>query len=54
MNHRIIPVLLCIGREIGICDEVIIDEVYNRIAKKNHSLRAAVHAIVAHESFARK
>lgn len=43
-----------IGREIGVQDEAMIDEIYNRIAEEDHSLRAAIHAIVTHESFGRK
>ena len=40
-----------LGREIGVNDESMIDEIYRRIAKEDYSLRAAIHAIVAHESF---
>jgi hypothetical protein len=43
-----------LGREIGVRDEVMIDEIRQRIAGENDSLRAAIHAIVGHESFGRK
>ncbi len=43
-----------LGREVGVRDEGMIDEIYNRIAEDDYSLRAAIHAIVGHESFGRK
>ena len=43
-----------LGREIGIRDEAMVDELYHRVAKDDDSLRAAIHAIVGHASFARK
>ena len=43
-----------LGREIGFRDEAMIDEIYNRIAEHDYSLRAAIHAIVEHESFGRQ
>ena len=43
-----------IGREIGVQDEDMVDEIYNRIAEQDYSLRAAIHEIVEHESFRQK
>ena len=43
-----------LGREIGIRDEAMIDEIYDRISERNYSLRAAIHEIVAHEAFSQR
>lgn len=43
-----------LGREIGIRDEAMIDEIYEQVADSDYSLRAAIHAIVAHDSFGRR
>ena len=43
-----------LGREIGVRDEAMIDEIYDRVSEDDYSLRTAIHTIVAHESFARK
>lgn len=43
-----------LGREIGIRDTAMIDEIYSTIADQNFSLRAAVHAIVAHDAFGQR
>ena len=37
--------------EIGMRDEALIDDLYHSIAEEDYSLRAAIHAIVKHESF---
>lgn len=43
-----------VGREITVLDRKYIDEVYDQTASSNHSLRAAIKAIVTHPQFARK
>ena len=43
-----------LGREVGIRDAVAIDEIYNDIAEREFSLRAAIHAIVTHEAFGKQ
>lgn len=43
-----------LGREIGLRDESMINEIYQSVAEKDYSLRAAIHEIVAHESFSIK
>lgn len=40
-----------LGREIGVWEQDVIDEIYQKVASQDHSLRAAIHAIVQHESF---
>lgn len=40
-----------VGREMGVRDEAMIDEIYQQIAAEDYSLRSAIHAIVAHETF---
>ena len=40
-----------LGREFGVRDEAMIDEIYDRIGNDDYSLTAAIHAIVAHEAF---
>ena len=42
------------GREVTRADRPYIDAVFQAAQKKNHSLRAAIHAIVAHPEFGRK
>ena len=42
-----------LGREVGVRDAEVIDEIYDRIATTDYSLRAAIHAIASHESFGR-
>ena len=42
------------GREITRADRGHVDEVFSSMAEENFSLRAAVHAIVAHPEFGRK
>lgn len=42
------------GREITRADRPHIDEVFKSIAQENFSLRAAIHAIVAHPAFGQK
>lgn len=43
-----------VGREITVLDRTYIDEVYSQIGPRDHSLRAAIKAIVTHPAFARK
>lgn len=43
-----------IGRETTVADRPYIDEVYASIEPKGFSLRAAIHAVVAHPEFGRK
>lgn len=43
-----------LGRELGLRDDGMIDDIYRRIGKKNYSLRAAIHEIVAHEAFGKR
>ena len=43
-----------LARETGVRDERMIDDICARIAQDDYSLRAAIHAIVAHESFRRE
>jgi hypothetical protein len=42
------------GREVTRADRPYIDAVFQAIQKQNHSLRTAIHAIVAHPEFGRK
>ena len=42
------------GREITRADRVHVDEVFSSMAKEDFSLRAAIHAIVAHPAFGLK
>ena len=42
------------GREVTRADRPHIDAIYDSIAQENFSLRAAIHAIVAHPAFGRK
>ena len=42
------------GREITLADRPHVDEVYDSIVEQEFSLRAAVHAIVAHPAFGRR
>lgn len=42
------------GREITLADRAHIDDIFESIADQNFSLRAAIHAIVAHSEFGRK
>jgi hypothetical protein len=42
------------GREVTRADRPYIDAVFQSTQKQNHSLRAAIHAIVAHPEFGRK
>lgn len=42
------------GREVTRADRGHVDAVYERIAQEEFSLRAAIHAIVAHQAFGRK
>ena len=42
------------GREVTRADRPHVDAVYESIAPKDFSLRAATHAIVAHPAFGRK
>ncbi len=42
------------GREVTLADRPHVDAVFESIAKKDFSLRAALHAIVAHPAFGRK
>ena len=42
------------GREVGLADRQHVDAVYDSIAQKDFSLRAAIHAIVAHPAFGRR
>jgi hypothetical protein len=42
------------GREVTLADRPHIEQVYQSIAQKDFSLRAAIHAIVAHPSFGKK
>ena len=42
------------GREVTRADRPYIETVFQATQKKNHSLRAAIHAIVAHPEFGRK
>ena len=43
-----------LGRETTLADSPYINDVYQSIAANDHSLRAAIHAIVAHPEFGRK
>ena len=43
-----------IGRELTVLDRPYVNAVHDRIASHDHSLRAAIHAIVGHPEFARK
>ena len=40
-----------LGREIGLRDEGMIQEIYDRVGKQDHSLRATIHAIASHDAF---
>ncbi|MBT5322753.1 MAG: DUF1588 domain-containing protein, partial [Verrucomicrobiales bacterium] len=42
------------GREVTRADRPYIDTVFQATQKQNHSLRAAIHAIIAHPEFGRK
>jgi len=42
------------GREVTRADQPHIDAIFNSIAQEDYSLRAAIHAIVAHPAFGRK
>lgn len=42
------------GRETTMADRSYIDAIFESIAKEDYSLRAAIHAIVAHPAFGRK
>ena len=42
------------GREITLVDRSHIDEVYTSVAQNDFSLRATIHAIVAHPAFGKK
>ena len=42
------------GREITRADRVHVDEVFGSMAEEDFSLRAAIHAIVAHPAFGLK
>ena len=42
------------GREVTRADRPYIDTVFQAAQKQNHSLRAAIHAIIAHPEFGRK
>jgi len=42
------------GRDVTLADQTHINEVYLSAAKQNFSLRAVIHAIVAHPEFGRK
>ena len=42
------------GREVTRADREHVDSVFESIAEENYSLRAAVHAIVAHPAFGLK
>jgi len=42
------------GREVTLADRPHLETVYRSIARKDFSLRAAIHAIVAHPAFGRK
>lgn len=42
------------AREITRADRGYVDDVFKRIAEEDFSLRAAIHAIVAHPAFGRK
>jgi hypothetical protein len=42
------------GREVTRADRPYINSVLQASQKQNHSLRAAIHAIVAHPEFGRK
>ena len=42
------------GREITLADRPHIDEVYTSVAQNDFSLRATIHAIVAHPAFGKK
>jgi hypothetical protein len=42
------------GREATMADRSYIDAIFESIAKEDYSLRAAIHAIVAHPAFGRK
>ena len=42
------------GREVTLADRPHVDAIFESIAKKDFSLRAALHAIVAHPAFGQK
>ena len=42
------------GREVTRADRPYVDAVFQSVAEQNNSLRAAIHAIVAHPEFGRK
>jgi hypothetical protein len=42
------------GREVTLADRLHIKTIYESIARQDFSLRAAIHAIVAHPEFGRK
>ena len=42
------------GREVTLADRLHIEPIYESIAQKDFSLRATIHAIVAHPSFGKK
>ena len=42
------------GREVTLADRPHVDAVFDSIAEDEFSLRAAIHAIVAHPAFGRK
>lgn len=42
------------GRETSMADRPHIDAIFESIAQEEYSLRAAIHAIVAHPAFGRK
>ena len=42
------------GREVTLADRLHIEQIYESIAQKDFSLRATIHAIVAHPSFGKK
>ena len=43
-----------LGREMSFSDEAMIDQLYRQVEEDDYTLRSAIDAIVAHESFARK
>ncbi len=43
-----------LGRDTAVADRPYIDAVYQASEARNHSLRAAIEAIVAHPEFGRK
>ena len=42
------------GREVTLADSRHVDDIFESIADQDFSLRAAIHAIVAHPEFGRK